>query len=423
MEVTLRCIASKCDHYQATKPTSFERVLDRVFRHLCQLLPLSSLAVLVILNRKIRGIVHSIIDPTILLGRPGHEFERAAFLVHAFDKNYPRHLICYTCGLYHPRRIPGQRNRKRKDHATFVRKHTPLETDPHFETHHRLFSWIYIHIAMRNARYSPQHGSPVLDLSYWKHYDTWECDTLAVDVQGRLLLRDRWYLRIPNLEHRMPEIRFIPYRNSFCPHYHDTSMPLHFSDEVKAAAKYLCKSIDARQGFTYKRHRCTSCPTEVVIEVEPRDQFQARFKKGHGKDRTGFDYVLSFSRFIDFGKCRVPDEMEWKSLTTWVEERSSTNLVRPGWSGHEPSAGMTTRPTINITTTMEPISVRFRRQQGQRHIRIVPLAEIPIGPPPPYQRVNSTEVQRELRHCSGLEHEEELNSKGTIMTTKWAENI
>jgi len=75
-------------------------------------------------------------------------------------------------------------------------------------------------------------------------------------------------------------------------------------------------------GFVHKKYRCNQCPTEYVIEIVLTDHFDAAHVFGQillgGLE---LEYMLLVSRYIDFGHCHSPCEMEWKALSTWTEER------------------------------------------------------------------------------------------------------
>jgi hypothetical protein len=174
----------------------------------------------------------------------------------------------------------------------------------------------------------------------------------------------------------------------FCPRQLESFRANHFCEQLISAISHLCNNNDCTRqtSFTYKIHRCQPCPTEVLIEVQPVSLFQGRIRPDYQKDRAGFNCVLSHSRYIDFGKCRAPDEIEWKPLTTWLSRPKESNTRLPGWPGYEAPLGIDSRPTIDVTG-MEMTSARFRQQKGEVVLLAMAKAEESIAPPPPYAGV------------------------------------
>ena len=251
--------------------------------------------------------------------------------------------------------------------------------------------WMAVHEAMRSALYSPKYGNRLLDARRNVKPKAEEYPGL---VEARfsyrrcarsIAFRDRWYRRVCISFSERPDILpFIP-MNSFCPHQLESFLGNHFSEQLQAALTHLCIHSDRSReaGFTYRIYRCHSCPTEVLIEVQPISLIRGRILLDYDNDEAGFNYVLSHSRYVDFGNCRAPDEIEWKSLTTWGSIPKAFNTRLPGWPGYEAPPGIDSRPTIDVTG-MEMISARFRRQKGDVVLPAMEHAEEPIAPPPPY---------------------------------------
>jgi hypothetical protein len=102
--------------------------------------------------------------------------------------------------------------------------------------------------------------------------------------------------------------------------------------------------------------------------------------------RTGLysdSWRLSYSRYLDFGKCTAPDEREWEALTTPVVRKRIKDLPS-GWPQLETLVKYQ-EPDTSLTN-MEPISTRFRRQGGSVALRGSDVIDLPMAPPPPYQR-------------------------------------
>jgi hypothetical protein len=128
------------------------------------------------------------------------------------------------------------------------------------------------------------------------------------------------------------------------------------------------------------------CPTEVLIEVQPIGLFPGRIKRDRKKDKAGFNYVISHSRYVDFGKRRAPDEMEWKTLTTWLSRPKQSNMRLPGWPGYEAPPGIESMQTTDVTG-MEMSSSRFRRQKGKVVLPLMDKAEESMAPSPRYEGI------------------------------------
>lgn len=129
-----------------------------VLKRLFEVLPLSALATLTLVNSSFQRKILSITNPFVVLGRPGNELERAKFFVACFDKKYAGRLICYTCRSFHIR----PRRNTRQVATTCKRSIGPSKPAP-FSSQKRHLEWLDIHQSMRNLRYSQRHGFPILD--------------------------------------------------------------------------------------------------------------------------------------------------------------------------------------------------------------------------------------------------------------------
>jgi hypothetical protein len=359
-----------------------------VMKRLLALLPESTVAILTLTNRKLKRTILSITNPLLILRRPRREIERAKYLVTCFDKNYPNHIICYGCGYFHRRQPYSARSKKKpKPYIPAIYNRTASDPAPlKFKSHERSFTWIDIHQAMRGLRHSPRHGIPLLDFVSKITLKTslhWWYDTATLLVGDRYLLRDRWYRYLKD-DHpcgENPRELLCQEANNFCPHSNEAFGWHHLWEHFRTTIETFQGN---RRGLTYKRHRCTLCPTEVTIDVEPLSHFSGTFNADKTMRKITRGIVLSYSRYVDFGKCRAPDEPEWVTLTTWIDKPRTANYVIPGWPGYEPPPGLATRPKLDLTH-MEPISRRFRLYERAAELLESQVIDIPIAPPPPYQ--------------------------------------
>lgn len=93
-------------------------------------------------------------------------------------------------------------------------------------------------------------------------------------MDDRYMLRDRWYRRM-----RIDDLcRNIGTNNTedFCPHASETFNSIHFSTHFATAVRYfqVQSGTFQKRGMTFKRHRCTLCPTEITIDIEPCARFE-----------------------------------------------------------------------------------------------------------------------------------------------------
>jgi hypothetical protein len=156
--------------------SSLERLPIGVTPYLFGLLPLSSLAILARTSRALRLAILSITDPFARLGRRQKAFERAKFSFLSFGPEYPNHIICYACGVFHRRnegttKSTNQTIAKCKRHGSqsiVVSKGKDLK-----DYLVRSFTWLKIHETMRSLRYSPRYGSTLLNHVGAKRDSSW----------------------------------------------------------------------------------------------------------------------------------------------------------------------------------------------------------------------------------------------------------
>ena len=329
------------------------QVLRRVLEHL----PLSSMAAFAMTSHHSNTLVRSIKNPFALIKKEGNEAERARFSILCFDKHYPDHIICYHCGSYHKRKSPGSRDIWGQN-APAAFKYGTRTICKRRTTKFDGLDWETVHETMRGFRHSPRYGHNLLrpEGVHQQGSKRWGSDIYALPCDGHLLLRKRWVSGIPEVEDVDPKavVFGIPY--SLCPHLNSVLNIYSMGCGIRNAVSRFYTYHDPEElkyGYVDKALRCTACPTEVVIEITPRRLFI-----GNCADESRFPkstYVVSVSRYVDFGKCQDPEDIEWKALT----ER------RPGFwrrlfSRRDSGSldGETARPTVDLTH-LEPVCERF----------------------------------------------------------------
>ena len=289
-------------------------------------------------------------------------YERARILYQHHDSEYPNDLICYDCGVYHPRLTD-----KKADLYTYpvkCRIAKRATSRVYFTLHRTQLSaivvlripvpWLHVHQSMRALRLSPQYGTPMLDQyrsgRVWHMRVFWQADSKAVLVDDRMLLRIRAFKEISHIQRQNPKYFPVSGAEFACPHARETYLyERQLGDEIMQACRTLCSNPEKRQRFVHQRRRCTRCPSEYVIEVIPREEFEARDRLTLRKDTHR--WVLCTYRYIDFGLCHSPVEREWRALSTWPEARPKGD-----WG---PKQGLDGKGMEVDLTHMELISARF----------------------------------------------------------------
>lgn len=222
--------------------------------------------------------------------------------------------------------------------------------------------WLAFHNVMRGFRYSLQHGNPYLlnqnDLRFWR---VWWYDSLALPVGGRLLLRERRYAKISTIGKWSAGYDEV-YR--MCPHTHTSGLTRRvFDRELNRATEVLASLGDneSLQGFVFKTYKCTQCPTEFSIEVQPLTFFQGRVTE----EMVCEEHVILVTSYKDLGACQSPDEMEWRALSTWHRRPQDSRWWLPSFAKQKTTDSSVKWPAIDVTH-MEAISTRFERQLMSR---------------------------------------------------------
>jgi hypothetical protein len=322
---------------------------------------------------------------------PSQATDRAKYLFQ-FDDRHPKELLCYTCESFHVRTPPKTsrlrslgtaKQKKFKELICSCEKANKSLTQT-FATNYIYYKWPALQEAMRGFPLGTGYGSPYLFNRIHPRKGR-EYDVLALAVDGRLLIRNRITVPFPYYRRNHFDKDIHQSRDDLqCPHMRETLTAHNFQREVKAAVRFTLESekdgsTEHLQGFVFYTHRCTSCPTEVSLEVMP-----SLLYSGHTSYRMRMcPYVISAKYYTDFGKCESPDEMEWRALTTWYKQPQDK------WEDLPPCARVEREnvpreewPCIDITH-IEPISTRFERQLAMRPT-VVALRKTESKEPPNY---------------------------------------
>lgn len=262
--------------------------------------------------------------------------ERARMLYRRFGEQFFDALICYDCGVFH-RRLKFRPSCFSISPVKWDLSTSPVKCD--YASTMRTFyqfqeqrttiaavvvmgiavPWLHVHQNMQALRYSKEHGDLTLtraDRKYSLPRHKLHTDSEARLVDGRLLVRIRQMQSIGHFDNQIPSELEDANLEFNCPHARETfHYPQHLADETVEASRLLCRDERNRAGFVHKRYRCKQCPTETLIEVVRHEDFESKDKV------VLWPYILCQSRYIDFGRCESPDEIEWKALSTWPEAR------------------------------------------------------------------------------------------------------
>ncbi|KAF1997135.1 hypothetical protein P154DRAFT_537453 [Amniculicola lignicola CBS 123094] len=371
-----------------------EKLPSGIIQHLLDFLPIHSAANLALSNRRLRSLITKVSDPFEELRQLGNEGERAKFLQN-YDIHHPDEVVCPACGVFH-RRLPQRPHRRYiwggvlKHVVCKKEKRDFPETLILWRTYYR---WLTFHLGFR---YSPQHGIPthLNDFSKMPLLSL-ACDSLAIEVDNRLLLRHRESMGQAGDDEYWDDKEVV---RNLCPHMRSSIMNYKdFIREANHAAKIIpeLKKSSPGKGFTYKTHRCSECPTEIRIEICPTHLFQGRIKSQMAK----YEYILSLVRYIDLGQCKSPDELEWRSVSTWAGSPSDPGWWLPRSARRAEKIADQDRVAIDLTH-MEPISERFERSVRLRP-PLEPYHNAPWHQPPQYGTDSRSDHGKDTRDEKG----------------------
>ncbi|KAF2705518.1 hypothetical protein K504DRAFT_91982 [Pleomassaria siparia CBS 279.74] len=311
--------------------------------------------------------------PDELMGKE-KTLERARYLIKVNDQ-HPEKLVCYECGSFYwrtppkttwkhhlPKRqnVSGEYRDYRKGFQMDVLQCHCSGMDTTYKNMYSvnsvLYRWGTFHEVMRGLRRGPRYGLPYL-FNRTDSLGLWKRDVVALAVNDRLVLRDRMSFRMKIVDNWKSKFFGEVY---LCPHMREYTTEEYFHKEMRVAAQALRELEDDKSptylhGFRTKTHRCTKCPTEVVIEVIPKSIFRGSL---HWL-QSNPPFILCLTKYVDFGAMMDPNELEWRSLTTWYKQPEEKWENLAFWVFEELN-NVTREESFHIDLThLEPISESY----------------------------------------------------------------
>ncbi|EMC93526.1 hypothetical protein BAUCODRAFT_26794 [Baudoinia panamericana UAMH 10762] len=275
--------------------------------------------------------------PFQALNLPQNKHYRIAFL-HSMDHQLPDHLLCFPCGRYHRRSLPGRESLK----ADYVNH--PVIPCPQVKTsvlprmrlcHARELPYAFVQLALRQ-RHGKTHGIPheALDRR-WSHAESgWSFRSRYMMHDNRLLLRVVSQRVVPparmltkTVERHILYDReeYTPYF-SVCAHWRDGDLmdlckcalshvpapPESYFQQLKKAPKisraaahpcFLVRGCD----WCRPARRCPECPTEYLIHIQ-------MVEDKHDPAQP-FKHAIVVTRWSDLGDGSSPyTSPEWAAI-------------------------------------------------------------------------------------------------------------
>ncbi|RMD41440.1 hypothetical protein DV735_g3701, partial [Chaetothyriales sp. CBS 134920] len=289
-------------------------------------------------------------EPLAELALPDEEYfrEKLSFLPRV-DRQFPHHLLCFDCGVYHVRTQRGsealQPNKVLNPLYNCPNLTNPKKINPRIRiTFTRNLPLTFVQLTMRAHRFSPEYGIHPDSLS--RRYkdrehvgSTWSHQLKFLVVKGHLLMRVTSQTFAPaglppaGERHLLySQEDFIPLF-SVCPHWRDgVLMP-----SVKCAIRHIPKPLEGsgvnRLAKEIKKHyhpdnpvvslcsecrpmrRCPNCPTEYLIEV--------KMAEDRSDPTQLFKQALVVTRWSDLGDGTTPFTPEWSACCGTNDEYDS----------------------------------------------------------------------------------------------------
>jgi hypothetical protein len=269
------------------------------------------------------------------LNLPENHDEKIRFLIH-HDVALPSHLLCFLCAKYHRRTRIGDEVLKARDvYNPLV--NCPLETvlpAPKARiTPKRHLPFTFAQLVTRYARFGPQYGISVEDLSRrWKE-DHWSHNSRFAITKGHLMMRVT-STTFASGGLTQSEMRLLLFsREDYTPYF---SACVHYRNGLlmnlcKCALSHIParREIGGLHGVKVKlgdkinqRHydsealvslchrcqpmrRCPECPSEYLIELKRVEDRQTR----------EFRRAIVVTRWCDLGSGISPRDPEWAAIT------------------------------------------------------------------------------------------------------------
>ncbi|KAF2108239.1 hypothetical protein BDV96DRAFT_605915 [Lophiotrema nucula] len=307
----------------------------------------------------------------------------------------PYQWICFACGMYHFCALPDVHMKEtRKKDARIEDAFTCSLFEKEFPEYITLGgkrrTWLTFHLIARALRHGRTFELPWFpDVSRADGRRKLGRDIRVKVVGGRLLVRDRYWGGIGVGKERRQRMGSF---HHLCPHLKDSGITNADYDRVlNGAVAHLRKHYRQENGggFVFKTYRCTSCPTEITLEVCCISLFDGEI----GKRARKKGYVLSLSCYRDFGTCMAPDEMEWRALSTWYKRPGDSHKTSykdsskwvPKCARDDALVPMHVRPRIDVTgPEWESISSRFEGPDWTQ-LPLLPGHGAPWMAPPEYK--------------------------------------
>lgn len=302
------------------------------------------------------------LTPFTTLDQLENKHLKIAFL-NQFDHQLPGHLLCFPCATYHRRSHTGKEVLKADyvSHPVFVCPKVTSSVLPRLRlAHGRELPYAYVQLAMRHAKYSPNHGiSPDGLTRRWKSKGSgWQHCTRYMEHDGRLLMRAISKSFAPptsaltetaqrhilyDREHYMPYF-------SVCAHWRDGDlmkickcMMSHLPEPPDSYYRQLQRGPKLSRAaahpnlivrgcnFCGPARRCPECPTEYLVELQM------------GEDTNDpvapFKHAIVVTRWSDLGDGSSPyTSPEWVAVSgNMIDSRSEydsfSNLGRRAVGG------------------------------------------------------------------------------------------
>ncbi|KAF2707841.1 hypothetical protein K504DRAFT_504064 [Pleomassaria siparia CBS 279.74] len=344
---------------QSSAPTCLNNLPIDIFLSIMEHLPGHAIATLALTNRAMFGVVTEFANPFQRLRLPAMQYERTKFLLLCFDKHHPNELVCYNCGVFHPRWYHRSEENEPLEDAPCLRQTRQVAEAWVPNVPSGLgFSWPDFHKVMRGFRLSPEYGNTCLmNHNVVKSAHSWSFDSFALAADDRLLVRQRHYISVCGFR-RYPSTHCYPI-SWVCPHVDINGTTYHsiYQDLRRASKAARDRGSNLAQNFTPKIHRCTCCPTEYIVEVRPRSLVVGRMRSFMSREK----YVVFITSYKDLGACMSPDEPEFVAMSSCCSEPHVRNPLSESNAWQKPQYQQAPWPTLDLTH-MEPISARFERQ-------------------------------------------------------------
>lgn len=275
--------------------------------------------------------------PWKILKRPENRESKAEFLAH-LSRQFPHHLLCFPCGIYHRRIQEGRERLQPSDVINPIYEcpnmyNSLLPPPRHRIAHARSLPFSFVQLALRAHRFSPAHGIPAESLARRWRRDGWSHNTRYHIHKGHLLMRVvSSIFAEPDLAptaQRMvlySQEDYWPYFSA-CPHWRDgelmnvckcalTHIPKprnnhglqgmeHRMKDTFAGRIHDPNAIASLCGKCRPMRRCPQCPTEYLIEIKlTEDRSSPR--------AMHFRHAIVVTRWSDLGDGSTPTRSaEW----------------------------------------------------------------------------------------------------------------